>query len=118
MHRFHDGVEDILEARQLRHHFLLRRGHDLVRRTLGHDASGVEHNHPLAQGKNLLSAVGDIENGNAVSPIPLPQVVDDLRLGRRVERGQRLVQKQHRGIDHQRSSQSHALALAAGNLPR
>ena len=41
-------------------------------------------------------------------------VVEDLGLARRVERGKRLVQQQHFGIRQQRAADRHALLLAAG----
>ena len=95
MDRFHRGVEDIFEAYQLRDGFLLGRCDHFVRRALRDDASGVEDQHALAQGKDLLAAVGDVEDRNAMSLVPLPQVVDDFRFRGNVERGQRLIQKQH-----------------------
>ncbi len=74
-----------------------------MRRALRHDATLVEHNHALAEGKNFLAAVGDIKDGNAVSLIPGAEIVDDLALGRGIERRQRFVQQQQFGISHQRS---------------
>ncbi len=118
MNRFHLSRENILEAHQLRHGFLPRRFHHFVWRTLGHNASRVQHNHTLTQRKHFFPAVRHIEDGNAMSLVPLAQIVNDHRLGRRIERGQRLVQQQHRGIGHQRSRQSRALALSTRNLPR
>ena len=115
MHRLHHGVENILHPRQLRDRLLLRRGHHFVRCALRDDASGVEHNHALAQGEYFLPAVRHIEDGNVVNPVPLPQIVDDLRLRRCVERGQRFVEKQHSRVGHQRSRQSRALTFSTGN---
>ena len=89
-----------------------------MRRALGDDASGVEDQHALAQGENFFAAVSDIEDGNAVSLIPLAQIVDDLRLGRGIERGQRFVEQQNGGIGDERSGQSGALAFSPGNLSR
>ena len=94
--RLHDGIKNIFEADQLRDRFLLWRCDDFVGSALGNDASGVEHDHALAQGKNFLPAVRDIKNRNAVGLVPLAQIVDDLRLSGCVERGQRFVQKQAR----------------------
>ena len=74
-----------------------------MRRTLCDDASGVENNHALAQGKNLFPAVSDIKDGNTVNLIPRPQIVDDPGLRGGVQRGQGFVQKQHGGIGYQGS---------------
>jgi len=83
--------------------FLLRRVHHFVRSALGHDTSRVEHDHALAQRKDFLAAVRDVKDGNAVSLIPLAQVVNDFGLGWGVQRGQGFVQKQHHWIGHQGS---------------
>ena len=101
MYRFHDGVECVFEAYQLSDRFLQRRRDDFVRSALCNDASRIEDNHALAQGKDFLAAVGDIKDGDAVSLIPIAQVVDDRCLRRSVERGQRFIEKQQRGIGHQ-----------------
>ncbi len=100
MYRLHDGVENVFEAHQLRDRFLQGRGDDFVRCALGHDASGFEDNDALAQGKYFFPAVGYIKDGNAVSLIPLAEIVDDLRLGGGVERGQRFVEQQHGRIGY------------------
>ncbi len=94
------------------------RCYDFVRRALGHDASGVEDDHALAQGKDFFPTMRDIKDGNAVSLVPLAQIIKDLRLGRSVERGQRFVQEQNGGIGHQGSRQRRALAFSARDLSR
>ncbi len=118
MYRLHHGVEHVFETYQLSDRFLQRCRDDFVRRALGDDASGVEDNHALAQGKNFFAAVRDIKDGDAVSLVPLAQIVDDRCLRRSVERGQRFIEKQHGGIGHQGSRQCRALALSAGNFSR
>ncbi len=74
-----------------------------MRRALGHDASGVEDDNVLAEGKDFLPAVRDIEDGNVASLVPTAQVVNDLRLDRSIEGGQGFVEQQHGGIGHQGS---------------
>ncbi len=48
----------------------------------------------------------------------LQEQVDDLRLDRHVERGDRLVADQHVGLHGQRARDGDALALPAGELVR
>ena len=48
--------------------------------------------------------------------IPAPQVVEDLRLGRGVQRGEWFVEQEHAGVSHQRSRQRDALAFSAGDF--
>ncbi len=46
------------------------------------DSSGVEHNHALAQGEYFFPAMRHVEDRNVVNPVPLPQIVNNLRLRR------------------------------------
>jgi hypothetical protein len=90
---------------------LVRRG-DLLEPALVHDA------HPVRHGQGFLLVVGDEQGGGAQ---PLLQRADPLaqlqpHLG--VQRGQRLVEQQHPGLDGQRPGQRDALLLAAGQLVR
>ena len=80
---------------------MLRCVHHFVRSALRHDASRVEHDHALAQSKNFFAAVGDVKDGNAVSLVPLAQIVNDLGFCWRVQSGQGFVQKQHHRVGHQ-----------------
>ena len=41
----------------------------------------------------LFPAVRDVEDGNTMRIVPRAQVFNDLRLGRQVQRGQRLIQQ-------------------------
>ena len=50
--------------------------------------------------------------------VPGAQIIDNLRLGGRIERRQRFIQQKNGGIDHQGASQCNSLPLPAGNLPR
>ena len=57
------------------------------------NASAVEDQHALAQCEDLLAAVGDVKDGNAVGLVPLAQVVKDYRYLGNVECGKRLIEK-------------------------
>jgi serine kinase of HPr protein (carbohydrate metabolism regulator) len=62
--------------------------------------------------------VGDEQIGKAEAALQVLQQVDDLRLDRDVEGGDRLVAHDQVGIDRQRAGDADALALAAGELVR
>ena len=62
--------------------------------------------------------VRDEEVGQMESLLQVLQQVDDLRLDRNVERGDRLVEHQEARLDGERARDADALALAAGELVR
>jgi hypothetical protein len=82
------------------------------------DPAGVHHRQPVGHGERLLLVMGDVEEGDA-DPF-LQRFELDLQrpaeLG--VERAERFVQEQHRGVEHQRAGQGHPPLLAAGKHPR
>ena len=65
-----------------------------------------------------LEVVADEEIGDAQPLLQVEQQVDDLRLDRHVEGGDRLVADQQVGLGHQGAREHDALALAAGKLVR
>ena len=79
-----------------------------------HDPAGVHHRQPVGHGQRFLLVVGDVEERDA-DPL-LQRLQLDLerppQLG--VQRAERLVEQQHRGVEHQRPGQRHPLLLAAG----
>ncbi len=87
-----------------------------MRRTLGDDASGVEHDDSFPEGEYFFAAVRDIKNRDAVGFGSICGVVDDVRLRGSIERGQRFVEQQNFGIRHQCSRQRDALAFSSGDL--
>src|SRR5262249_26130911 len=62
--------------------------------------------------------VGDEEIGEAELLLEVHQEVDDLRLDRYVERRDRFVADDERGVEGERPGDADALALAAGELVR
>src|SRR3981189_2167913 len=84
-----------------------------MRRPLCQNASTVQHEHSLTQGKYFIPAVGDVKNWNIVGCIPGSKIVDgpDFRPG--FEAGERLTQKHALEIGHQSSRQGPALSFSA-----
>jgi len=66
----HNGIKDILEPSQLRHGFLLRSAHDLMRSSLGDNAPALQHNHAFSQSEDLLAAMGHVKDGNTMCLVP------------------------------------------------
>ena len=75
------------------------------------DASVVEHDDLVGE-RDRREAVGDDDRRPAAHR--LAQAVADLRLGRRVDRGRRVVEDQDARVDDQRAGDRDPLALAAG----
>ena len=84
------------------------------------DAAGPRghHHHLVAEQDRLLDRVGDEQHGLMCLVENLQQFLLHHDLGLRVERGERLVHQQDRPLHDQRARQRHALAHAAGKLPR
>ena len=78
----------------------------------------IERNDIFAQRKNLFALMSDVQNRNPMLVVPGAQVVQNLRFGHRIERGQRLIQQQHARIRDQRARQRRPLPLASRNLVR
>ena len=60
--------------------------------------------------------MGDVDRGVAVLVVQAADLEAHLLAQVGVEIGQRLVEQQRLGLDHQRARQRHALLLAAGQL--
>ena len=88
-----------------------------MRSALPQDASGFEDDDALSQGKYLVATMRDIKNRNALRAIPLLEIVNNVGLRGRIERGQRFIQKQKLRIGDQGSSQRDSLALSARDVP-
>ena len=72
----------------------------------------------IGQRHRLLLVVGDVDEGGADALLDGLQLVLHLAPELEVERAERLVEQQHRRLDHERAGERHALALAAGKLVR
>ena len=87
-----------------------------MRRALRDDSPVFENQHTLAESKNFLAAVGDIQNRNPMASVPSSQVFDNLRLGGSIQRGHWFVEQEHTRIGHQSASQRYPLTFASRDL--
>ena len=71
---------------------------------------------PVGQLEGLLLVVGDQDGGDAELPLDLPQVAPELGADLDVERAERLVEQQHRGLVGEGAGEGDPLLLAAGEL--
>ena len=83
-----------------------------------HDLAEVHHRDLLGDVLHHREVVGDEEIGEPPLLLQVHEQVQDLRLHRDVERGDRLVTHEERGLDRQRAGDPHPLALAARELVR
>ena len=66
----------------------------------------------------LFLVVGDMDKGGADLLLDGLQLILHLAAELEIERAQRLIEKQHGGLDDKGAGEGHALALAAGKLVR
>ena len=78
----------------------------------------IHHRHAVADVLHHGEVVGDEQVGEAELALQVLQQVDDLRLDRDVEGGDRLVAHDQVGIDRERPGDADPLALAARELVR
>lgn len=109
-------IENVFKAGELRDRLLTGRGHHFMWSALRNHVPIFQHDDLLSERKHFLAAVRDVKDGNAMLTVPGAQVVDDLRLRRGIEGGQRFVKKQQARIGYQRASQRNPLALSTGNF--
>ena len=82
------------------------------------DAALVEHRDAVGDGVRLLLVVGDVDRGDAELALQQLELGAHLDAQLGVEVGQRLVEQQHLGLDHDGAGERDALLLAAGELRR
>jgi hypothetical protein len=70
----------------------------------------------LAQSHYFVAAVRDIENRDAVNPVPAPEIVHDSCLGGCVQSRERFVEQKQAGISHESSGQRYALTFSTGDF--
>ena len=81
--------------------------------------SALVHDHDLPGDLHrLLLVVGDEDRRHVDLVVEAAQPLAELLADVRVQRAERLVQQQHLGLDGERASQRHPLALAARELRR
>ena len=72
----------------------------------------------IGERHRLLLVVRDMHEGGADALLQRLQLVLHLPAQFQVERAERLVEQQHRRLDHQRAGERHPLPLSAGKLVR
>ena len=82
------------------------------------DLAQVHHRDAVADVLDHAQVVRDEEVGELELVLQVEEQVEDLRLDRHVERGDRLVGNDELRVDRKRAGDADALALAAGELVR
>ena len=82
------------------------------------DLAEVHHCHPIGNVPHHREVVGNEEVREAELVLDALQQVDDLRLDRHVERGNRFIEHEKVGVQSQGAGDADALALPAGKLVR
>jgi hypothetical protein len=88
----------------------------LRRAALRNQAVRAHHHDLVAHGQRLALVVGDIGHGQVEALLQAADFLAHLAAQARVQVAQRLVEQQHRGLQHQGPRQRHALLLAAREL--
>jgi hypothetical protein len=91
---------------------------ELARRCDLFDAAAVHHDDAVGDVHRLLLVMRDDHGGRVSLVVQPPQPDAQLLAHARVERAERLVQKEHLRVDRERAREAHALALAARQLRR
>ena len=87
--------------------------HQFMRRADGADVAGVEQDHVVSQTRYFVECMAHVQHRNVKFAVQLFEVGQDFGLALRVERGQRLVQKQQARAGGQGARDRHTLTLAA-----
>ena len=82
------------------------------------DLAVVHHRDPVPQVADDGEVVGDEQVRHAGALLDLPEQVQHPRLGRQVQRRDRLVADDQPGVEGERAGDGDPLPLAAGELPR
>jgi hypothetical protein len=78
----------------------------------------THHRHAIAQKESLVEIMGHQHGGDAEVATEAMKRSLKVCSGNRVERAERLVEKNHVGLRCQCSGYCHSLTLAAGQFPR
>ena len=76
----------------------------------------VEDCHPVAHGKGLVLVMGDVDRGDAEFALEVLELLPELVAQLGVQIGERLVEQQNLGLQHERPGDGDALLLPAGQL--
>ena len=97
---------------------MARIAEELVGRRRLHDLAEVHYGDAIGDVFHNREIVADEDVGQPEALLQRAHQVDDLRLDRHVERGDRLVGHDQLGLDRERAGDRQALALAAGEFVR
>ncbi len=114
----HLARHQVHQPHEVGHHAVRRPGIDLERRAVLLQAAAIHHRDLVGQRQRLGLVVGDIDEGDAGAALQLLELDAHALAQLGVEIGQRLVEQQDVGLDHQRARQRDALLLAAGQFVR
>jgi hypothetical protein len=95
---------------------MLRCAEERGRRAELHDSSEIHHGHPAADVLDQPQIVGNEQIRELQLLLQIHERVDDLRLHRHVERGDRFIEDEERWVQRERARQADALALTAAEL--
>ncbi|MHC2592777.1 hypothetical protein ACVIG9_006833 [Bradyrhizobium ottawaense] len=89
-----------------------RHGHDLA------DAAGPprQHHYAIGQPRSLFEIMGDIDRAHAAIGEQADEILHQEFAGLRIQRGERLVHQEDRGLHRERARDADTLAHAAGEL--
>ena len=97
---------------------MARRCEDALRCAEFGEPAEIKHRHPVADAFNHRKIVADEDIGEAECLFEVVENVQNLRLHRNVERGNRLIEHDKLGVGGQRTGDADALRLSAGELVR
>lgn len=97
---------------------MARRFENFERGAFANDAAVVEGDDAPGESGDFVTAVRDVENGDAAGGIPGAQVVKDGGFEVSVEAGEGLVEEQEARLSDEGASKGDTLAFAAGKIAR
>ena len=109
----HAAVDEIGAADETGDEFVRRAFVEILLRADLVDSSLAHHHQAVGHGQRLLLVVGHHHGGQPELALQLADLDPHVLAQLGVEIGQRLVEQQHVGPEHQRARQRHALLLAA-----
>src|SRR5580658_2348195 len=109
-------AQDVGAAQEARDEFRARPLIDLFGRTQLLDAALVHHHDEVGRRHRLGLVVGDIERRIAIGVVKSADLEAHLLAQTGIEIGERLVEEQDLGLDHESAGERHALLLPAGDV--
>ncbi|MPL80520.1 hypothetical protein SDC9_26421 [bioreactor metagenome] len=114
----HGALDHVGMTDEPRHHARGGPLVDLLRRAALRDHALFHHHDAVRHHQRLALVMGDVDRGDADALLQVADEEAHVVAQRGVEIGERLVEEQHRRLDHQRAGQRDALLLPARQFPR